>query len=72
MAYFLKLGKKIKKNKKNAWGKIWYSKYDGGCMAMHIEKMLGLQRININSLEYESTWIEIKNNRSKNIDCEYL
>ena len=26
--------------------------------------------LNINYLECESTWIEIKNKRSKNIDCE--
>ena len=47
MAYFLKLGKKIKKYIKNAWDKIWYSKYDGGHMAMYIEKMLGLQRVKV-------------------------
>ena len=37
---------------KNAWDKIWYSKYDGGCMAMYIEKMHGLQRVNKNNIFY--------------------
>ena len=46
------------------------SKSSKGGTAIYVNKDFdSFQRIdfNINSLEYESTWIEIKNKRSKNI-----